>query len=41
MRARFGAADFFGRDNRQFELDNWQRSTITARLREESVISSR
>ena len=41
MRARIAAAEFFGNDNRQFKLDNGQRETITARLRQESIVSSR
>jgi hypothetical protein len=41
MRARIAAAEFFGNDNRQFKLDNGQRNTITARLRQESLLSSR
>jgi hypothetical protein len=41
MRARIGAAEFFGNENRQFKLDNGQRSTISARLRKESVLVSR
>ena len=40
MRARISSADFFGNDNRRFELDNGQRSSITARLTKESVVSS-
>jgi hypothetical protein len=41
MRARITASEFFGNDNRQFKLDNGQRSSITARLTKESVVSRR
>lgn len=39
MRAHLTASEFFGPDNRQFKLDNGQRSSITARLTRESVLS--
>ena len=41
MRANVSANEFFGPGNRQFKLDNGQRSSITARLTRESVVSSR
>jgi hypothetical protein len=41
MRSRINATEFFGTGNRQFKLDNGQRSSITARLTRESVVSSR
>jgi hypothetical protein len=41
MRARITATEFFGNDNRRFKLDNGQRSSITARLSRESVVSRR
>jgi hypothetical protein len=41
MRARITASEFFSNDNRRFKLDNGQRSSITARLTRESVVSSR
>ncbi len=41
MRGRIGASEFFGSENRQFRLDNGQRSSITARIKRESVVSSR
>ena len=40
MRARISAAEFFGNDNRRFKLDNGQRSSITARLSQDSVVAS-
>ena len=39
MRARITASEFFGNDNREFKLDNGQRSSVTARLTRESVLS--
>jgi hypothetical protein len=41
MRAHVSAAEFFGPDNRRFKLDNGQRTSITARITKESVVSSR
>jgi hypothetical protein len=41
MRAHVSATEFFGPDNRQFKLDNSQRSSVTARLMKESVVSRR
>jgi hypothetical protein len=39
MRARITASEFFGMNNGEFKLDNGQRSSITARLTRESVLS--
>jgi hypothetical protein len=41
MKAHRTAAEFFGPDERNFKLDGEQRSLITARLAQESVIVSR
>jgi len=41
MKAHRTAAEFFGPDERNFKLDGAQRSLITARLAQESVIVSR
>jgi hypothetical protein len=41
MRSHITATEFFGHDNRNFKLDNGQRSSITARLTRESVVARR
>lgn len=41
MKANRSASEFFGPDDRPFKLDGTQRSLITARLAQESVVVSR